>query len=94
VFERLYFEHMIIIIDVGICQKFHNLPPHIPFSVQIKNKGMINMVVYVWLNSIKRMIQFESMQEYHESRAYEVAITKDSESQIVMVDRNTKLWKE
>ena len=63
------------------------------FSVQIKNKGMINMVVYVWLNSIKRMIQFESMQEYQESTAYEIDTKAGIENQRTMVERNTKLWK-
>jgi hypothetical protein len=51
------------------------------------------MVVYVWLSGIKKMIKYESMQEYHESLAYEVDVTKDSEYQITMVERNTKLWR-
>lgn len=52
------------------------------------------MVVYVWLNSIKRMIQFESMQEYHESTAYEIDTRNGIDNQRTMVERTTKLWKE
>jgi hypothetical protein len=52
------------------------------------------MVVYVWLNSIKRMIQFESLQEYQESTAYEIDTRNGIDNQRTMVERNTKLWKE
>jgi hypothetical protein len=51
------------------------------------------MVVYVWLNSIKRMIQFESMQEYQESTAYEFDMQNKCNDQKTMVEKNTKLWK-
>ena len=51
------------------------------------------MVVYVWLNLIKRMIQFESMEEYQESEAYEIDTTDGIENQRTMVEKNTKLWK-
>ena len=66
------------------------------FSVQIKNKGMINMAVYVWLKCIKKMVVFNSMQEYHESESYETDMRNEYNTQLhdVMVERNTKLWKE
>jgi hypothetical protein len=52
------------------------------------------MVVYVWLNSIKRMIQFESLQEYQESTAYEIDTRLyGMEIQRTMVERTTKLWR-
>ena len=54
------------------------------------------MVVYVWLKCIKRMTKFDSMQEYHESEAYETDMRNEYNAQlhIVMVETNTKLWKE
>ena len=47
------------------------------------------MAVYVWLKNTKKMIRFESIQEYHESVHYNHF--KGSEN--VMIEENTKLWK-
>jgi hypothetical protein len=49
------------------------------------------MAVYVWLDAIREMIQFESMQEYNESEAYRYS--KAGMGSETMVEENTPLWR-
>lgn len=51
------------------------------------------MAVYVWLACIQKMQIFESMQEYHESHAYDAIVHGNMGYHYLMVDRNTPLWK-
>ena len=52
------------------------------------------MVVFVWLAAIKKMIQYESMQEYQESLAYEYDMQSNNKDQRTMIGQDTKIWKE
>jgi len=51
------------------------------------------MSVYKWLPHINVMLSWPSMQDYHESMVYEDD-KKYGGIGAVMVERDTKLWKE
>jgi len=51
------------------------------------------MTIYIWLSYIKRMISFDSYQEYHESPAYNQNV-KENSAYEVRVEDNTKLWRD
>jgi hypothetical protein len=51
------------------------------------------MVVYKWLPTIKVMLSWGSMQEYTESMVYEHDKALGDMGH-VMVEKDTKLWKE
>jgi len=51
------------------------------------------MAVYVWLKYIKHMLKFDSMEEYNDSVGYREQLKGECNSEIIMVELNTRLWK-
>lgn len=50
------------------------------------------MSVYVWLEFIKHMVRFDTMEKYYDSTTYEHTLQYGLSGFQVMVEKDTKQW--
>lgn len=51
-------------------------------------------MIYIWLKHVKKMLVYNTLEEFWDSRAYEVSISPNRGGQEIFAEKDTALWED